>query len=248
MKRKNFLVLSEFPNRSRSAPSPRTKLKWNLPGLILAILFSGIAHADNIYKWTDAEGRTYYSTSPKGKDDVPANLPELGRENINGSIDKIRSTIPPNCGSHGGIDCTSGADVDGSVICVDGFRDAQVPFRFHCLESVLEAELSSTLHPKDSSAPLASRKDLTRLGPRAKSFEISVRNNSGVKAIGVSVELTKDDTAVTFEGPKSIKPYGIGDYVLVRSNIPFRLNSKTLEEIRFQISCSNCRGRRTLPK
>lgn len=34
------------------------------------------------------------------------------------------------CSSHGGVNCLAGADVDGSVICVDGWLESTVAY--HC--------------------------------------------------------------------------------------------------------------------
>jgi len=35
------------------------------------------------------------------------------------------------CSSHGGVNCSAGADSDGSVICVDGWRDSSVTYQCH---------------------------------------------------------------------------------------------------------------------
>lgn len=32
------------------------------------------------------------------------------------------------CSHHGGVDCSAGADSDGSVICSDGWRDSSVSY------------------------------------------------------------------------------------------------------------------------
>lgn len=36
------------------------------------------------------------------------------------------------CSSHGGVSCSSGADSDGSVVCVDGWRESSVNFSSVC--------------------------------------------------------------------------------------------------------------------
>lgn len=33
------------------------------------------------------------------------------------------------CSGHGGVNCSAGPDSDGSVICVDGFRDSSVQYQ-----------------------------------------------------------------------------------------------------------------------
>lgn len=36
--------------------------------------------------------------------------------------------VPGACGSHGGVDCSAGPDIDASVICEDGNRDSSIKY------------------------------------------------------------------------------------------------------------------------
>ncbi len=38
------------------------------------------------------------------------------------------SSAPGTCSWHGGVDCSAGFDLDGSAICVDGWRDSSENF------------------------------------------------------------------------------------------------------------------------
>ena len=71
-----------------------------------------------VYSWTDANGKTHYSTTPRSKGDKPKDLPVVQRENIDSKIKTIRATAPETCQTHGGIDCGRIDDRDGSVICM----------------------------------------------------------------------------------------------------------------------------------
>jgi len=36
--------------------------------------------------------------------------------------------VPGACGEHGGVDCSAGPDIDGSVICMDGYRGSSIKY------------------------------------------------------------------------------------------------------------------------
>jgi hypothetical protein len=38
------------------------------------------------------------------------------------------SAVSGACSGHGGVDCSVGADTDGSVICADGWRNSSVSY------------------------------------------------------------------------------------------------------------------------
>src|SRR5690606_21276337 len=88
--------------------------------------------ADNVYKWTDQKGVVHFGNNPSDQNAQKADLPEIQRENFDETLEKIRKATPENCINRGGVDCSKGADSDGSVICYDDFRDAVQPFIFVC--------------------------------------------------------------------------------------------------------------------
>lgn len=105
---------------------------------ILSIIFAiSLADAQSVYKWTDADGNVHFSTSAPNPNAAPAALPELRRESVDARIEQLKATTPATCSQHGGVDCSRGADFDGSVVCFDGFSDAILPFRVHCSEARL---------------------------------------------------------------------------------------------------------------
>ena len=125
-----------------------TDTQWTLVSnraLILAVCSSGLltspASAAPIYRWTDEAGNTHYSTTPDDPRAKSQALPELRHENIDANIRKLQSETPESCDHHGGPDCSRGADADGSVVCLDGYRGAKLPFQFHCMEARLKSEM-----------------------------------------------------------------------------------------------------------
>lgn len=131
----------------------------------------------------------------------------------NGSVEKIdlpKMQIPLTCREHGGIDCTKGEDSDGSVICVDGNLESEQKFSDEC-----------------------STARIVILTEDIKGDEkiISIRNMSGVKAIGVVVYLTKlDRSQIKYSGPEEIEPFGVAEY---RGRKPTEYETQT-------VNCDNC--------
>ena len=103
--------------------------------VFFALIASPQASAQNIYRSVDANGKVVYSTKPSSNEAAPASLPTVTRENLKAKIEQIKSNTPITCEDHGGINCAAKADGDGSVICLDGFRDAVPRFNFYCLLS-----------------------------------------------------------------------------------------------------------------
>jgi hypothetical protein len=183
-----------------------------------------------VYKWTDPEtGIVSYSSKPKAKDAVLANLPPLLREKQDVKTLKnkaentenrteLQKTQLKSCGSHGGINCQAGADSDGSVICYDGFKEASARFRFSCSNSKLTiTEVSET---KDDG-----------------SFQVTVRNESSVKALGSKVLLTSvEGTSIKGSGPNDIESHALAEYTF-HTNLPA---GKKPSPTQFVAKCDNC--------
>lgn len=149
--------------------------------------FATTLSADPVYKSQDRKGVPLYSSKPKAKGAQPAKLPEIARA----SFDQPK-VIGLTCVSHGGINCQTGADSDGSVVCYDGFRDAIQRFAMSCSAAKLSLITESEKN-------------------KGGTFSVAVRNNSSVQAHNVKV--TVADGRV-LEGPSDLEPLGSGEYFL----------------------------------
>lgn len=198
------------------------------------------AAAEDVYKWTDNQGKITYSSKPPSAASTPAQLPLIGREDIDEKIDKIKEDTVPNCEMHGGVDCSQGADNDGSVICLDGQRSALLPFRFACLESRLSVSYRvRVLGPENKELPLKQAKKELAASARVRSIYASVRNSSSVKAFGIRVELKRptDPKIYLFEGPREVEGFGLADYSI---SLPEAVSKYQLERFQLRVRCTNC--------
>lgn len=196
-----------------------------------------------VYRWVDEEGRVHFSTDPaaaaRGK---PADLPRLQKENLDSRIESIRSSTPRSCEQHGGEDCTRGADQDGSVICLDGYRDAVLPFRFHCMEARLQTDLlvlvaDSSDFIKHGGSNLARRLE----GKTPMGLQLNVRNLSGVKALDVHVELLLPGSGPRqIPGPPDIDAHGSADFMLPFTELRARPTVDQIAKVRYRVRCTNC--------
>ena len=98
---------------------------------------SGAAAADPIYRHVDASGRVTYGNTPVEPGAKPADLPKVQKENFTQKVSAIEQAIPETCDKHGGVDCSQGADADGSVICLDGFRNVHQTYEEMCTTAAL---------------------------------------------------------------------------------------------------------------
>lgn len=200
--------------------------------------------AEGIYKWVDEQGAVHYSTEPHASSDRPAELPQIKREKIAEKIKDIQLGTPANCESHGGIDCTQGRDSDGSAICLDGFKDAVLPFNSNCLEARLKIQELTLSGPHEEQANLLSKPkpNLYTLNFVSKTVQMSVRNTSGVKALAVRADFTfPGGKRFIAEGPEDIEPFGAADYTLKLSMLSFSPSAADLTRMRYRLMCSNCR-------
>ena len=206
-----------------------SSLRFLLFSLLLSF-FSWPAFAQDIYKWIDSEGKVYFSNQPRSASDRPAKLPEIQREDIDRRIQKLEEETPKNCFSHGGVDCSAGADADGSVICLDGYREAVLPFRFSCLEAKLvfqEQTWGDELEEEEISVEKLQKNQL----------RVSFRNSSDVEAFDVQVRLFAGRRQLlALEGPQKVGPYGIAEYTSAPLDVDRREKGLWLK-----LSCANCR-------
>ncbi len=217
--------------------------------LTFYILSTLLAHAvepveaDRLYKWVDETGGVHYTTDANHPNTVPAELPRLQRENIDANIQKLRDSTPATCDGHGGIDCAHGADTDGSVVCVDGFAHAILPFRLNCLEARLRSENFQITLRDGSSRPVNSsiRREKLR---GVTGFHLTLRNASPVEAYGVTTRVVfPNKTEIQGQGPDKVEAFGLGEYTFVIE--PVTLGGRTpspdeLSRVRYKTQCVNC--------
>jgi hypothetical protein len=181
------------------------------------LYFYSPLHAESIFTWTDAEGRTHYSSRKAADDAKVADLPDINKiEFPDISQPKLQS-----CATHGGIDCSVGPDADGSVVCYDGFREAITPFALHCTNAMLRISEVST--PDSTGA-----------------FHVFIRNNSSVTAKSVEVSYTmRDGNLFLLQGAREIEENGFAEFVFSPPmDVPFI--EKEIQLSQLEIRCGNC--------
>ena len=194
-------------------------IRTQLPILFLPLLFFGFqpAFAAPVYSWTDDQGITHYSSKPAHKTAKPAELPPITRGEV-----KLAKTNLVSCDSHGGIDCQSGPDGDGSVLCRDGFSGASARFLFSCKTAKLE--LADVSDVSDSGA-----------------FKAFIRNKKPVAASKVAITYeTVEGATLALTGPSEIEPFGLAEYAFApQPGKTVEIPSKpTIAEL--TLSCANC--------
>ena len=134
---------------------------------------------------------------------------------------KIAKGNLESCSSHGGINCQSGPDRDGSVICFDGFKAAAARFKFNCSSPNLK---------------------IAEVGERDKTgaFSVFVRNPSSIKAGGVNVMYKPEDQSPErkLEGPGEIDPFGLAEYRFDAKPPTLSWERVTIAQI--DLTCANC--------
>ena len=214
--------------------------------LALVVCTARAAIADPIFQWTDETGRVHFGTkAPDGalpsRDVQQRDLPPLTRENIDDRIRTIKAQTPKSCNAHGGVDCGRGADSDGSVVCLDGYRDAVLPFQFECSEVRLQTELL-VIVPGGSGFLKHSKQLKRKLNTRKpEGLQLSVRNASGVRAFGIQATITVPGRgSITGTGPDAIDAYGNADYMLDFTSIDLKPSVEQLEGTTYKVFCTNC--------
>ena len=201
-----------------------------------------------IYRLQDESGKEYYSDRPGKSDDKPLALPGLSKENIDQKIQRIKADTPANCEEHGGPDCSKGADSDGSIICLDGFRGAVLTFNQYCSEVRLEAKFLVVTGGKAEHVS-AQKKLLDILkGRLPEAFRFVVRNLSAVEARGVHVTVNgfqERERPLEAAGLETIPAYGLAEYSLALTGIADEMLPQEWNAIRYKVACSNCSTIRT---
>ena len=215
--------------------------------LVVTLLFVfGIntkAQEQSVYKRVNVAGNIEYSTTPFENEQSPIKLPTISKENMDTRIDRIKGSTPQNCEGHGDIDCSQGSDVDGSVICLDGFREAVAPFRFSCLEVSLKTinlrliDFEEEIHEISKQGLIIPKE--VEFSP--KSLQVVIRNMSNVEAQGVIVRIPSGrKTFVQANGPSMMKPFEVGEYEFDFSEIKKIRHSEELSKGSIRIMCQNC--------
>jgi hypothetical protein len=182
--------------------------------LILASLRCGQAEG-KIYTWTDASGVTHFSTTQATENAKPAKLPPLQKEKFDLADIKLKT-----CDAHGGIDCSKGADTDGSVICLDAFDGAAARYQFHCLAAQLTV-------------------NEVNFDPKAQVLSVYVRNTKGVLAEKPLVFYTTPQRErVTLQGPTEIAAHGGELFELKGAALKGITKAPSSGE--FEVRCDNC--------
>ncbi len=188
------------------------RLFLHLIQIPLLLITSSIVGAENLYKWQDEQGITHYSDRAIGPDAKIADPPKINRGET-----KLPN-LPASCDRHGGIDCTKGADIDGSVICTDDFKDALARFNFRCLMSKLEVLEVAQVSDHNIKVVIRNLSSVAALQPK-----IQVKLGNGIKLPQLS-------------GPQKIDPYEVTEF-LGELEAP---NTQKLKPADIIISCLNC--------
>lgn len=177
---------------------------------ISTLLFVCAAQAEDIYSWKE-NGVVHFSTK-KTPGAEKAELPQITKESFKPSQLKT-------CEKHGGINCSAGADADGSVVCLDGFKEAAALFSFTCQSARLEFV--------DASFDAA-----------AGEYKVFVRNSKAVAAKRVTVIYQeKLFTPAKLTGPNEIAPYETGEFIL-KNKPGVEFSKPTPKSI--LLACNNC--------
>lgn len=229
----------------RSSKTPRNFLSSAIARLaLLAFWLTPVFTyaADSLYTWKDSEGRTHYSTTPQNPEAKEANLPDIKRENLSEKIDQLRSATPNTCHQHGGVDCSQGADADGSVVCIDGTRDAITPFQASCLEVKLSYGTPTLLNDANEVLGTVDQKlSISSQQLSLTSVHITLRNRSAVQATGVNIKIVLPGSIpIDIFGPDTVEPFGVADYIFPIKLVGRLITPHELREARFKVRCENC--------
>lgn len=169
---------------------------------------------------------------------------EVFHYNLEKKVKALKEITPANCFSHGEIDCSKGEDVDGSVICKDGFRGAVMSYNSQCLEVRLEVQYLVTTNSPKTPYLKHSKKLIEDLkGYKVLALHLNIRNLSDVKAKNIKVEFTLERKyPYNAQGPETIDPYGLAEYNLELATLPEEPTLEQLLKTVYRVDCGNCRG------
>jgi hypothetical protein len=183
---------------------------------VLGAFIVSSAHASPVYKATGKDGKVTYSSKPPTKNAKPAELPEIMRGEVKLVEQKLVS-----CDKHGGPNCQAGPDADGSVICLDGFKNASARFRFTCNSPKLEIS------------------DVSEVAADG-SFTVFVRNTKSVAAQKpVIMYHSLNGKEHKIPGPEVVEGFGVAEFQFhTKEKLKVAMNKPTLAEL--DITCANC--------
>ena len=191
-----------------------------IASLSLAALLAlpGLLYADGVFTWVDEHGITHYSSSKDTQKARLAELPPIMRGEV-----KLTNKKLVSCAQHGGVDCPAGADSDGSVICLDGFKNATTRFRFSCNSPRLK--VAELVKAENGNPP-----------------RVLIRNSNSVAAEKPLVEYRLGSgKTLTFNGPEEIAPFGVGEFTPVEQIEDGEpAYPRKLSLARLTIKCENC--------
>jgi hypothetical protein len=186
-----------------------------LIGCASILLFSNTVIADEIFKWVDEDGTTHYSSRNENQKARLAELPKLNRGDY-----KVGAVNGATCDKHGGINCQSGEDVDGSVICFDGFDGASARFKFHC------------------SSPKLRISDISEPDTKGR-VSVFIRNDRSVAArLPKVMYLAKDGAKIPLKGPTEVKEFQMAEFSFISGYIAQNRVKPDISQ--FTVSCDNC--------
>jgi hypothetical protein len=179
--------------------------------VLFALLILRTSAFAEVYKYTNKQGVVTYTTSKPTESAKPAVLPNIMREKKTaGPV-----TLGLSCTSHGGINCQAGPDEDGSVICLDGFKNAVARFKFRCSSTKLS---------------------VVELEPAADQLSVWVRNEKDVTAENVRISmLLPDGQTVTAQGPETVQPSELAEY-----KFSSLAQDQAYSAAQVNMQCSNC--------
>lgn len=184
--------------------------------ILLGMIGAETTLADQIYRWEAPDGSVHYSSEPPTKNAEPADLPRITRGRLG-----LKPQATETCDNRGGVNCQSGADLDGSVICNDGYKEVKTPFRFYC------------------NSPKLSVNDIGEIKSNGQ-FSIFVRNSKSVAALKPEILLRVGNllSGIILTGPEKIEPFEVGEFVYDPAQHGEMTKKPTPEQL--TLSCSNC--------
>ena len=187
-----------------------------LVSLVVTLAMTQSVLSEPVYKFEDpTSGVPFYSSDKENSKFKEADLPEINKAEM-----QLMPVAKKTCNGHNGIDCSLGADIDGSVICRDLFRDSVERFAFMCKFASLT---------------------INGIGKKSKTNTIPVyiRNSKPIAAKKPVVKYKSDlGYSANLAGPDEILPYAIGEFELLAQDAI--IVGSNLDETRFSISCDNC--------
>ncbi|MCC6932791.1 MAG: DUF4124 domain-containing protein [Deltaproteobacteria bacterium] len=200
--------------------------------------------ASPIYQHTDEKGRVVYSNKPASDFEENIALPEITKENLDERIEDIKKATPLNCENHGGVSCSLGEDQDGSVICLDGFREAEEKFIVLCTNAKLKIV---SLYLKNEEGKVIELDERANFVQQVKTTNtvallVSIYNATGVEARDVEVKIRERRIEyLQASGLMNIKSYEVQDYLFPVSGLLKIAKLKNITRGMIHLSCRNCR-------